>query len=134
MIAYRRSEGFTVTELMVTLFVAALFALSGWQLYTVVTARSAEARQASEASNLAYSVLRSSDWNANTYVAASACSSSTTPAAVTPKPPTGTLPEPVNVMMLRCNPLSGVSMNKIIVTVKFGPDQQEVSHGIFVAE
>ena len=128
----RYIEGFTIVELMVTLFVAALFALSGWQLYSVVTARSAEARQYSEASNIAYSVLRSWEWNASVYQASSACSSAVTPVAVLPAPPTGSL-EGASVTISRCNPISGVSINRVIVTVTYGPEMTEVSHGMFIS-
>ena len=134
MIRTSRDEGFTVVELLVTLFVAALFVLSGWQLYTVVTTRSAEAQQESEAGNLAYSVLRGWEWGADEYVSAAVCSSSTTATSISPLPDTGSLPSPVDVKMSRCNPITGVNMNRIIVTVIYGPDKLEVSHGIFVSE
>ena len=134
MIRTSRDEGFTVVELLVTLFVAALFVLSGWQLYTVVTTRSAEAQQESEAGNLAYSVLRGWEWGADEYVSAAVCSSSTTATSISPWPDTGSLPSPVDVKMSRCNPITGVNMNRVIVTVIYGPDELEVSHGIFVSE
>ena len=130
----KENEGFTVVELLVTLFVAALFVLSGWQLYTVVTARSAESQQESEAGNLAYSLLRSWEWGANEYASATACTSSTAATPISPLPDTGSLPEPVEIKMSRCNPIAGVNMNRIVVTVTYGPDDVEVSHGIFVAE
>ena len=134
MIRTSRDEGFTVVELLVTLFVAALFVLSGWQLYTVVTTRSAEAQQESEAGDLAYSVLRGWEWGADEYVSAAVCSSSTTATSISPLPDTGSLPSPVDVKMSRCNPITGVNMNRVIVTVIYGPDELEVSHGIFVSE
>ena len=46
MTSHSEQQGFTITELMVTLFVAALFTISGWQLYTVVTQRAIEAQRA----------------------------------------------------------------------------------------
>lgn len=52
-------KGFTVVELMITLFVASLFIISGYQLYQVVVFRGSDARKLSEASTLAYEVLRS---------------------------------------------------------------------------
>ena len=133
MITQRKDKGFTVTEILVTLFVAALFAIAGWQLYAVVTARSSEARQDSEASNIAYSVLRG--WNGiDSYSSAPSCSSAPAQNPVTPKPPTGSLPEPVNIVVSRCDPIAGIKMNRVVITVKYGEQQREVSHGIFVSE
>lgn len=54
----KRAEGFTAVELLITLFVAALFIISGYQLYAVATADSADIRERSLASNIGYKYLR----------------------------------------------------------------------------
>lgn len=53
-----RQQGFTAVELLVTLFIAALFIASGYQLYAVTTTDSANIRERSIASNIAYKYLR----------------------------------------------------------------------------
>lgn len=52
------TQGFTAVELLITLFVAALFITSGYQLYAVATADSADIRERSLASNIGYKYLR----------------------------------------------------------------------------
>lgn len=54
----RGQAGFTIVELVVTLFVAALLIIAGYNLYGVVIRNAAESRRMSEASVIAYDVLR----------------------------------------------------------------------------
>ena len=131
MSARAREQGFTITELMVTLFVAALFAISGWQLYAVVTQRSIEAQRTSEASNIGYKILRQS----SVYSASAPLCTSPATHVVTPAPaiPTNTLPSPVSVEVKRCIPVSGLGINRFTVTISYGvgTDAQEVSHAMY---
>jgi type II secretory pathway pseudopilin PulG len=53
-----QSAGFTGVEMLVTIFVAAAFALVFFQLFTTVGTVTTAARQRSQASDLAYSYLR----------------------------------------------------------------------------
>lgn len=52
------SSGFTAVELLITLFVAALFLAAGYTLYDAIINRSSEARQTAQADNIAYDYLR----------------------------------------------------------------------------
>lgn len=54
----KSSEGFTAVELLVTIIVAAMFAVSLYQLLTVVTTTSSAARSRATASDVAYANLR----------------------------------------------------------------------------
>lgn len=54
----REQAGFTIVELVVTLFVATLLIIAGYNLYGIVTKNAAEARRMSEASSIAYDILR----------------------------------------------------------------------------
>lgn len=71
-------SGFTTVELLITLFIGALFIMTGYQLYTVVIKDGANARIAAKAANIAYEYL--AQYQANV---PAACIVST----VTPTPP-----------------------------------------------
>ncbi|MDN5819811.1 MAG: prepilin-type N-terminal cleavage/methylation domain-containing protein [bacterium] len=58
MTSFKDFQGFTAVELLITLFVAALFITSGYQLYAITTADSADIRERSLASNIGYKFLR----------------------------------------------------------------------------
>lgn len=51
-------SGFTAVELLVTLFVAALFLFSGYQLFNVVLSNGTDSRNLASASNFAYTYVR----------------------------------------------------------------------------
>lgn len=53
-----RQSGFTIVELLITLFVAAAFLVSGYQLYALVIKDSGQTRATSRASNVAYDYMR----------------------------------------------------------------------------
>lgn len=54
----KAESGFTTIELLVTLFVAAVFLMSGYQLYSLIIIDSGEARAQAQASNTAYDYLQ----------------------------------------------------------------------------
>lgn len=54
----RNQAGFTVVELLITLFVAAAFLTSGYQLYNLIIKDSGAARADSRASSIAYDYMR----------------------------------------------------------------------------
>lgn len=56
--AIDKQSGFTTIELLITLFVAAAFLISGYQLYSLVINDSGEARAQAQASNVAYDYLQ----------------------------------------------------------------------------
>lgn len=51
-------SGFSAVELLITLFIAAMFIVAGYQLYSFSFARSIEAGQDARASDLAYDLLQ----------------------------------------------------------------------------
>lgn len=51
-------EGFTAVELLITLFIAAVFLFAGYQLYTQVNKESADADKTAKVSNVGYELLR----------------------------------------------------------------------------
>lgn len=123
------TKGFTIVELMVTLGVAGLFLLSGFQLYQVVQLRNTEAREMSEASNIAYGVLRKEAQNHSTYL--SNCSS------YEPYPSfayrTTTLPKPVRIKIRHCLPFTAAKVVRTTVTVEYGQKGDSVVHATYIS-
>lgn len=58
MMRQNAQSGFTVVELLITLFVAAAFLVSGYQLYNAIIKDGGQTRGESRASNVAYDYLR----------------------------------------------------------------------------
>lgn len=125
------SKGFTVVELMVTLVIAVLFVISGYQLYGTVSLRSSATRQAAEASNIAYDVLRH---EGSVYVpATNNCNSVGTEETVS-RPSTASLPN-LNIKLQRCKPYADSSLIRAMVIVRYGETglTDEVRHATYVA-
>lgn len=126
MIRHRRTQaGFTAIELLITLFVAAAFIATGYQLYTIVVKSGGDARFRSTASNIAYDNLRRYSPQAT-----NPCSVVTpTP---TPSIPANTLPNSSITVTISC-PFGTLSPTALIqVSVFYGTPQQEVDHALFV--
>jgi prepilin-type N-terminal cleavage/methylation domain-containing protein len=126
-----KESGFSAIELLITLFIAAAFLLTGYQLYGIIIEDGGDARVQAKASNIAYDNLRKYTPNAS-----NPC------ATYTPSPqpsvPSGSLPSPSSITVNITCP-SGVgttSVSKVQVTVKYGTKspQEEVVHAIFVTE
>lgn len=54
----RMQDGFTAVELLITLFIASIFLLSGYQLFVQVNRDGAESDRISRVSNIVYRALR----------------------------------------------------------------------------
>lgn len=54
----KKNMGFSTVELLITLFVAAAFLLSGYQLYSMIIKDGGETRMQARASNAAYDYLQ----------------------------------------------------------------------------
>ena len=117
-----RKDGLTTVELMVTLFVAALFILSGYQLYNAVNLRAGNSREMSEASNIAYRILREQAIYDNSFIksASTICPISST-LSPTPTLPLNTLPNPV-VSVYRCYVDTNSDLQRVTVQLEYGND------------
>lgn len=121
--------GFSAVELLITIFIAAAFVASGYQLYVAVVRNGADARNQTTASNVAYSYIRQ-----YSPLTTSPCT------AVTPTPaptiPSGTdLPNASITASITC-PYPGSSGTSLVtVTVSYGSTspQKQVQHAIYVA-
>jgi hypothetical protein len=119
-------SGFSAVELLISLFIAAAFIATGYQLYSVVIQNGSDARQEAQANNIAYQNLRTYEPEATT-----PCS------AVTPSP-TPTIPSSSNLtspsitVTISCPYGTSLNLSEIDVVVKYGIPQQEVEHALFV--
>lgn len=118
-------DGFTVVELLISLFIAAAFIGAGYQLYSTLIKDGGQAYQRSVASNVAYSYLRS---------AIGQPSGSCQPAEVTTDVEDGTgLPPGSTVKLsMTCPYHPGNMTSKLTATVTYGQPEQKVTHGMFV--
>lgn len=128
MITTSRQQGFTAVELLITLFVAAAFLGTGFELYTAIIKRGGETRQMATANNYAYSSLRS--------LAATTPACSTTPTVTTTTPTITGLTSPTvteTVSAPHGCPWTNDVM-QVQVDVTYGPtnNRQEVSHALYV--
>lgn len=108
------SQGFTAVELLATLFIAAMFLVSGYQLYNLVIRDGGETRTEANAANLAYDYLRrySSSAAENTCVAKTALASQ--PVIIE-----GAANATVQVVV-SCPQTSAPRVNKVEVIVQYG--------------
>lgn len=126
------SRGFTAVEVLITLFVGSLFLLGGYQLYGIITARSSEARELAEVSNIAYGVLRS---RGSAYMPVTNDCNNPLQENVDPS----TIPETVGVpissiTIRRCMSSTSPEINLVAVVVAYGSSmpRKEVVHAIYI--
>ncbi len=122
--------GFTTVELLVTLFIAVMMVVSGYQLYTAVNQRSGRVRTAAEASNLAYSRIReNSDYIAVTNDCVAQAETGASSSVVTDT----TLPGTVTVIIRRCKPFADSDITRVTALVRYDTPVKEVAHAVYVA-
>ncbi|HEU5121940.1 MAG TPA: prepilin-type N-terminal cleavage/methylation domain-containing protein [Candidatus Saccharimonadales bacterium] len=125
-----RQDGFSAVELLITLFIAAIFVATGYQLYSVIIKNGAETNQRAIASGIAYENLRRY------------APKSTNPC--TPVTPNPTPSIPANSSLANSSITvsytcpygaggTGGLVTRVAVSVKYGNPQQEVVHAIFVS-
>jgi len=111
-------SGFTVIELLITLFVAVAFVVSGYQLYNVIIKDGGQTRGESRASNLAYDYLRR-----YTSSATDPCTVSTPVNAATPTVAgIGAVSVTVNIS---CPYANNNSVSKVEAVVTYNTNPQE---------
>lgn len=126
-------QGFTVVELMITLFIAAAFIFTGYRLYGMVMQRTNEARHLSEASNIAYKELRRHSTYDNSVSSNCAVPTKLPTSSLSALPPS--LPAPAHIEVVRCQfALGSRRMMKIDATVTYGNPQRKVVHATIVSQ
>ena len=119
--------GFSAVELLITLFIAAAFVATGYQLYSVVITDGGTALQQAQATNIAYDYLRRFSTEA------------TNPCSVVTPSPTPTIPSTATMTnasvtaSITCPYGTSANLSLITVTVNYGIPQQQVVHEIFVS-
>lgn len=126
----QKQSGFSAVELLITLFIAATFLISGYQLYAVVIKDGGEARVQARADTVATDYLQRYK------------SSATNPCTVqnpvneSPLTVSGLSNVTVSVSILCPSLLSSstpvTSVSKILVIVKYGSPQQTISNSTYV--
>jgi prepilin-type N-terminal cleavage/methylation domain-containing protein len=118
--------GFSAVELLITLFIAAAFVATGYQLYSVIIQDGEAAREQAKASNIAYDNLRRYSPQAT-----SPCSTVTP--SPTPSIPSGSnLPSASISVVISCPYGTSVNVTKITATVTYDNPQKRIVHALFV--
>lgn len=125
-------QGFTTVELLVTLFIASMMVVSGYQLYSAVTMRSARERAMSEASSIAYSRLRElSDYMSISTSCGTSHTSGTTNTVYLSS--SSTLPGYPRVVTYRCRPFPDLPVLRVTAVVTYDSNPvREVVHAAYV--
>jgi prepilin-type N-terminal cleavage/methylation domain-containing protein len=124
--AQKNQDGFTVVELLITLFVAAAFLVSGYQLYNLIIKDSGQARADSRASSIAYDYMRR---YSATVVSPCVASTPLTDASVT----AGGLSNVLVTVAITCPYTATTTLSKVDVTVKYNTPQQVLEYATYVA-
>jgi prepilin-type N-terminal cleavage/methylation domain-containing protein len=119
-------SGFSAVELLITLFIAAAFVATGYQLYSVIIQNSESAREKAKASNIAYDNLRR-------YAPQATNPCSTATPSPTPTIPSGSnLPNASISVVISCPYGTSLGLSKVTATVTYGNPQESVIHALFV--
>lgn len=119
------SDGFSVVELLVTLFIAAAFLATGYMLYSTITRDSTDVRTRAQASNIAYDYMR------RVAGGRSGVCTSWSPANITQD--VDGLGRITIVRRATCPQPSLNSLHRVEVMVRYGQPQQEVKHAVYVS-
>lgn len=123
----KRQSGFTVVELLVTLFIAAAFLVSGLQLYAVIIKDGGQTRAQARASNVVDDYLQRYKTTAaspctvqtplnNQVITVSGLTSVTVTVAIT------------------CPYAATTAVSKVLVTILYNNPQQSLSNATYVSQ
>lgn len=121
----KKQSGFTAVELLITLFIAAAFLMSGYQLYSLIMKDGGEVRATAKASNVVYDYLQ----QYKTF-ATNPCTVSTplNNQSIT----VDTLSDVTVSVNITCPFSLTTSVTKVQVTLKYGNPQQTVINSTYV--
>jgi len=122
----RNDEGFSTVELLISLFVAAAFIATAFQLFSIVVGDSNAARLRSRASNIAYENLRLYSATAKT---GGVCAPA--PANITPAAPSD-LPLATITISFSCPYGNSSKTSRIKVTVNYNTTEDVVEEALDV--
>ncbi len=120
-----KSNGFTTVELLVTLFIAAAFLMTGYQLYDVIMKDGGDARAQARASNIAYDYLQRYKPNAT-----NPCSALT---PITNQTITDDIIANATVsVVISCPYPATLTVSKVLVTIQYNTPQQTLNVATYV--
>ena len=133
-VTQNKQSGFTIVELLTTIIIATLFVGIFYQLYVVLVTVNANARNVSQASNIAYSNMRRYPTTASTGLT---CSTSSTNLISTSNVTNTTYPElgPISETVTASFPYGCTAIYdviKLVSTVTYGSSGYKVSYATFV--
>ena len=123
-----KQSGFSAIELLITLFIAAAFLISGYQLYALVMKDSGDVRFQAKASNVATDYLQS-------YKASSSIQKPCSPSSTTPLANSSAISGLSNVTVtvtISCPYSNTTSVSKLSVTVQYSTPQQSITSSTYV--
>lgn len=122
-------SGFTAIELLITLFIAAMFLGAGHQLYNAIIQDSGAARQRAKASNIAYDTLRR---YANSTPSICVAKTEVNNVLISPSPEG--LTNVRRTVTYSCPQPSLPGLTKVTASITYGSDSEEVIHAIYAAQ
>lgn len=125
MIRDTRAQGFSTVELLISLFIAAAFIGTGFQLFSVVTKDSNKARLRASAASIANVTIQE-----NMHNAGSPCSPP--PGSTTIDIPTAELPQATATITYNCPYGDSSKTTRINVAIKYGSPQETVEGSLDV--
>ena len=124
------SDGFTVAEVLITLFIVGLLVASGYQAYALVASDSQGTRQHAEASNIAYEAMRRLADSSN--VTSPCGRAKNSPDEVAQTFPTSTLPQPRSMKAVFSCPFgSSSTITLVTIIIEYGSPAEKVTHAIY---
>ena len=121
-------RGFTAVELLITLFIASIFLLAGYQLYSQLGESGQNAKRISTISSLVYDQLS----NAHQYVAATGCTPNTSIPALNPTVAGFTSVQITTAVTCPFSTTGGGAANVSLITVKatysYGGNTETLTH------
>lgn len=121
-------QGFTAVELIIALIVGVLLLGSAYQLYTTIVTDAGDAQRKSQASNIAYALLRQYQDDAG--FVGDPCSSNSAAPTV---PTSANLPGATATVVTTC-PVANADLNLITVTIEYNNanSKEQVSRAIII--
>lgn len=121
----RQQLGFSAVELLITLFIASIFLITGFQLYALVISDGGETLALNRAGNKANEYLQQ--------YKASATKPCTTQNPITNQSVTVTgLSNVTYSVAISCPYAATTSLSKVLVTLKYGTPQKVISNATYV--
>lgn len=126
-VSHRTNAGFTAVELLITLFIAGMFIVAGYQLFNIVIRDGAEARAESRASNIAYNYMRK-----HSTAATNPCTAQTPASNVTVAEDTDGLTDVTITITISCPQTDAPTVSKVESLIAYNNPQKTLRFSTFV--